>query len=163
MANPRRFDVTEDIVFRNVVTYASGTSRGIAISDEFETGSTVRRLTYRDIDVVRSEIGFAIDGSADDSGRTFSGITFDGVRFENVFERVFDIDAGGIDLSGVTLRNVSADRWGELTSRFRSLEGASDVGRFTFDDVTIDGQRLRSREDLLPYVEFGTGVDDRYR
>ena len=25
------------------------------------------------------------------------------------------------------------------------------------------GQRLRSREDLLPYVEFGTGVDDRYR
>ena len=134
-----------------------------------ETGEVIERLTFRDIDILEH----------DEDDRMYQGcmtvsvgdknvardILFEDIRVERIQEgRLFNICVNfnpkydkqpGRGIERVTFRNISYQGVGENPSQVKGLDESRMVRGVTFDNVVINGERMRDLKgvDCNEYIE----------
>lgn len=122
-----------------------------------ETGEVIERLTFRDIDILEH----------DEDDRMYQGcmtvsvgdknvardILFEDIRVERIQEgRLFNLCVNfnpkydkqpGRGIERVTFRNISYQGVGENPSQIKGLDESRLVRGVTFDNVVINGERMR--------------------
>ena len=146
-------DSSAEMVFDNIVTYNYNTGRGIALSDEFAPGVTIRDIAFRNITVVHAPYGIMIDtkNERDTAERVFQDITFENIQFESVPFQAINLNSNKNQLSNLRFDQLSFEIKPQAISELYGDDGNNIRDSLRFTGLKVAGESIQNEQQLEQY------------